>query len=181
MLPNRLSHSRTRPSLQKTSRSTARGFFVYRASSSSYTATRPFFTYCASCSSHTATGPFFSYCASSSSYTATVPFFTYYASCSSHTASVPFFTYYASCSSHTASVPFCTYCASSSSSFINSFTGRFTVEPYRRGLKKASSRRNNSCPDLLKGRIMAAIAAKEIQSVITLPLRTKLVKLPFGQ
>ena len=28
---------------------------------------------------------------------------------------------------------------------------------------------------------MAAIAAKEIQSVITLPLRTKLVKLPFGQ
>ena len=134
MLPNRLSHSRLRPSLQKTSRSTARGFFLTLHK-------QPFFT--------GAIRPIFSHSASSSSHTATRPFFT--------------------------------YCASSSSSFIDRCTGSFADEPYRRGLKKASSRRSDSYGDFLHGRLMAAIAAKEIQSVITLPLRTKLVKLPFGQ
>ena len=47
--------------------------------------------------------------------------------------------------------------------------------------KKMSLLRSDSCADFLNLRTMAAFAAKEMPLEITLPLRTKLVKLSFGQ
>ena len=41
--------------------------------------------------------------------------------------------------------------------------------------------RGDSCADSLNLRIVAAVAAKEMPLEITLPLRSKLVKLSFGQ